>query len=350
MKLISTFLFFVFFSFCAFSQTYEIRAVSKGGAIISVQLRITSGTPPTTADFVTDIKFGIKWLSAYNVNLGTGSTNYNIAKSGVRTTSGSYNFQAFFAGSTPFNFPANWTLNTWVEILSIPTTLDGVVHFGDFLICEQGFDATTNPNFGVNLVDFNPPNNGLTINGFATNVVVPITLLDFTAKPQKESISLLWQTANEINFKGFELQHSINDVKNFTSIAEIKGKGAGDYAYTDFNVAPGDIYYYRLKLLDNDGTYTYSNIKSGSIEGKAKAKIYPNPTNGTAHLLINTVSESDATVKVFNVQGQLMRNFSSKLITGQNDLLIDLSSFPTGMYYVLTNINNEQFSLKLNKE
>lgn len=233
-----------------------------------------------------------------------------------------------------------------------------IIHVTHPTISAGTFTLVTNPNLPQAVVGGTASVNNALFNeqfvGFspsvATNVPLPLTLIDFTAKPQKESISLLWQTANEINFTGFELQRSVNDAKNFASIAEIKGKGAGDYTYTDFNVAPADIYYYRLKMLDNDGTFTYSNIKSGNIEGKTSVKIYPNPTNNSAHLLINTVSESDVIVKVYNMAGQLMRNFSSKLITGQNDLLIDLSTFPTGMYFVLTNIKNEQFSLKLNKE
>ena len=353
MKLFTSFLFFIFFSALAYSQTFEIRAVSKGGGVIGVELRATSGLVPThNVNQIYDIVFGLRWLSSYNVDLSTVSGAYNITKSGTRATNGSYNFQAFFANFTPFNVPSTWTLNTWVEILSISTTLDGVVHFGTFEICPPGFDPTTNPDFSIDLtnpgksIDSYTP----TINGSATNVVVPLTLLDFTAKSQKDNINLLWQTASEINFTGFELQRSTNDAKNFVTLAEIKGKGAGDYDYMDVNVAAGDIYYYRLKMLDKDGTFTYSNIKSGSIEGKTTAKIYPNPTNNNAHLLINTVSESDAVIQVFNVEGQLMRNISSKLIFGSNDLLIDLSNLSTGIYSVLVNINNEQFSLKVNKE
>ena len=76
------------------------------------------------------------------------------------------------------------------------------------------------------------------------NVVLPLTLLDFIAKPQKDNIALNWQTANEINFSGFELQRG-TDAQNFSTITEVKGKGAGDYVYNDFQVQAGQLYYYR---------------------------------------------------------------------------------------------------------
>ena len=80
------------------AQTFEIRAVNKGNGFVGVEMRATSNPPPTTGNFVTDIVFGLKWLTSYNVDLSnTVTTSYNIIKSDVRKTKGMYYFQAFSA-------------------------------------------------------------------------------------------------------------------------------------------------------------------------------------------------------------------------------------------------------------
>ncbi len=183
----------------------------------------------------------------------------------------------------------------------------------------------------------------------SSNIVLPLTLLDFSAKPQKDNIVLNWQTANEINFSGFELQRG-TDAQNFSAAAEVKGKGAGDYVYNDFQVQAGQLYYYRLKMLDRDGSFSFSSIKSATIVGQTIAKLFPNPTKNNTRLNIYAPSASEAEIKIFNTQGQVLQTIKTSVAAGQNDVPIDLSNLVSGMYYVVMNVNNQQFSLKVNKE
>ena len=103
------------------AQTFEIRLINKGSGEIGVEMRETSGIgTPSTTGFVTDLVFGIKWSTTYNVDLNAiNNTNYNIGKSGSRETNGGFHYQAFGANATPFNFPNNWTQNNWEEIITI---------------------------------------------------------------------------------------------------------------------------------------------------------------------------------------------------------------------------------------
>ena len=168
------------------------------------------------------------------------------------------------------------------------------------------------------------------------NIVLPLTLLDFNAKPQEGSINVLWQTANEINFSRFELQRS-SDAQNFKTITEIKGKGKGDYVFRDVNIEPVTLYYYRLKLLDLDESFTYSNIKSASVAGKNGAQIYPNPTSGILNLSIKSNSAANINFDVINISGQIILNKSVGLIQGQNSIEINTSDFTVGVYTVRFN-------------
>ena len=123
----------------SFNQTYEIRAVNANNGFIAVEMQITSGTPPATSDFLTDLVFGLKWEVSYNVDLKSSiSTDYDIRKSGGRETNGAFHYQAFYANATPFNIPNNWQSNTWVEIMRVQNTLNGSQATGTFEICELG--------------------------------------------------------------------------------------------------------------------------------------------------------------------------------------------------------------------
>lgn len=168
------------------------------------------------------------------------------------------------------------------------------------------------------------------------NVVLPLTLLDFKVMPLKTGINILWQTANEINFSRFGLQRSTN-AQNFKTITEIKGKGSGDYNYFDTDIQPVIIYYYRLKLLDLDGSYSYSNIKSASIFGKNSAYIYPNPTSGFLNLNINSNTADNMSFDVINISGKVILNKNLRLVEGENSIEINISDFPVGVYSILFN-------------
>jgi len=144
-----------------YSQTFEIRSVNKGSGVIGVEMRETSGSSvPNTGNFILDIVFGLRWDTAYNVTLNTSvSSSYNIARQGTTSTSGAYNYQAYAANNTPFNFPSNWSQNTWVEIASITNAQDGS-GTGTFEVCPTNYNGTTDPNINIDAQDYTPTPNG----------------------------------------------------------------------------------------------------------------------------------------------------------------------------------------------
>ncbi len=98
-------LFFLLSAVVAGQTKYEIRAVNKGGGFIGVEMRIIAGAAPNAANFLTDLVFGIKWQSSYNVDLvSTITTSYSIVKSDVRKQKNGVYYQAFSAANTPFLF------------------------------------------------------------------------------------------------------------------------------------------------------------------------------------------------------------------------------------------------------
>ena len=335
-----TLLFFMFANAAHAQQAYEIRAVNNGGSTIGVQLRITSGVPPTTAQNITDIVFGLKWLSSYNVDLMPSvTTSFNIVKSDTRRLKGNYHFQAFSAANTPFLLPSNWTLNTWVEIMAITNTMNSS-GTGTFEICEPAFDITTDPNLGIDLVDYTPA-----INGSAAGVVLPLQLSQFEAGPLQNFIKLSWTTLNENNNSGFEIQRSAKEADRFDSIGWITGKGnsssTNDYIFIDKNVIPGIEYYYKLKQIDYDNKYKYSEIKKAMLELENNGiRIMPNPAAKMLQVFFDNAAERGTVIlKVVDAKGSVMLSRSHNMDTNVSANL-NVSVLARGQYILTIEKNN----------
>jgi hypothetical protein len=111
------------------------------------------------------------------------------------------------------------------------------------------------------------------------NGTLPITLLSFTAKAMKSSIALTWVTSMEKDFDYFQLERA-NSSLEFTTLTTIKAKGGLDVntTYTHSDVFPMlGKNYYRLKSVDLDGAYKYSDVIVSEYTGKHQLNIYPNP-------------------------------------------------------------------------
>jgi len=323
-----------FFTEIGIGQDYEIRTRNAGDGIIAVDLRKTTDPGLVTEVFVTDIVFGIKWDEDYGVSLAEvdNSTAYNIQKSGSQLTKNGFSFQAFYANNTPYNLPSDWPQNEWMEIMTIENTQEGN-GAGTFEITEDGFDITTDPNLGVNLEDFSP-----IINGSASGVSLPIELVNFVIKGKDNKAYLTWETNIEINSDFFEIQKS-RDRSSWTNITTVEAQGNSNsivyYTYTDDNMhvannGSENNVYYRLRMVDQDGSFTYSPLRSIRTSGNSLVEftLYPNPTQGSITIESSIANIDSGLIQVYNMNGQLiheqsLNSFSTKL---------DLSKLVEGNY------------------
>lgn len=327
------------------AQDFQIRAVNKGGGLVGVEMKIVSGTPPTTSDYVTDLVFGLKWLASYNVDLeSTIVSDYHIAKSGTRQTQGIYHYQAFFADQTPFLFPASWPLDTWVEILTVRNTLTGT-GTGTFEVVEAGFDITTEPNIGVSLADFSP-----IVMGSATLVPLPVNLTRFEALPRQNHILLQWTTDQEQNAKGFEVERADESnpavFKRLGAVAS-KGPAGGNYEWTDNNVTGGVKYYYRLKQIDLDERFRYSDIKSAILDEQSnnRIQVWPNPADKELQVTLDGVTAEKVLIRITDVRGRVVLLKDYNLSAGRKTTL-NVTPLMQGQYFLTIENNKNVLGVK----
>lgn len=163
-------------------------------------------------------------------------------------------------------------------------------------------------------------------------VVLPVTLTNFNGRNNGNTNILTWVVENEINLSRYELQRSING-RDFTGIATLNATGSGNYTYTDADIK-SPVYFYRLKSIDIDGTYSYSSIVklNGPVKNISIAAT-PNPFGNTMKLAIASPAKEAATLLLTDLSGKTLLQKNINLLQGVNTVEIDqLQSLAAGTY------------------
>ncbi|RKY95843.1 MAG: T9SS C-terminal target domain-containing protein, partial [Ignavibacteriae bacterium] len=155
------------------------------------------------------------------------------------------------------------------------------------------------------------------------DAIVPVELTSFTAGLSGQTVILNWTTATEINNQGFEIErHTVTN--NWEKIGYVPGFGTTSepktYSYTDDNIVTGT-YTYRLKQVDYDGTFSYSDEVEVEVDFSpsdfALFQNYPNPFNPSTLVRFQVPQTSSVTVKIYDMLGQEVRTlFAGEVVTG----------------------------------
>ena len=173
---------------------------------------------------------------------------------------------------------------------------------------------------------------------------LPLSLLRFDGNIENDIVKLKWHTANELNISHFVVEHSLNTT--FDSIG-VMLPGKENYTLNTSKILGGNNYY-RLKIVNLDGTISYSNILDlylGLEETSTALLIYPNPSSTTVTVKYPN-PDKQAEISLFNTSGKGV----IKIHALETQTTFDISNLPTGVYVVQWTNGKKKLTQKLIKE
>jgi hypothetical protein len=175
------------------------------------------------------------------------------------------------------------------------------------------------------------------------NAPLPVELLSFSAQPNDEgNIDIYWETSSETNNDYFAVQRS-NDGINFSEIGRVSGAGTSQilnsYSYTDEDPLSGRSYY-RLRQVDFDGMYKFSDIVRVDLQGQLRLTAFPNPVKEDKFLLdFHTQLESPTYISLHDRTGRLI--YTGVARSGTSTYEVNLPASPSSGVYLLRAVNEE---------
>ncbi len=193
----------------------------------------------------------------------------------------------------------------------------------------------------------------------ALNVPLPIKLSKFDVRPFGgiKASDLRWTSVSEVNASHFDIERSADGI-DFINIGRVNATGnsnwAIDYNFIDrslpTNRSGEEIYYYRLNMVDLDGTAEYSDVRSVRFDNNDDVivKMGPNPTSNMVFVNMSAPSsiDADAPVRVFDASGKMV---TSKKVSTNGVTEIDLNNYPNAIYNISIEHNGKTYNNRIIK-
>jgi hypothetical protein len=311
----------------------------------------TSFSTTTADDGISSKKyftFSLKSKNGKSVNYHSiGKTNIRIGSSGPIKYLLDYTIddgRTFIIDSItgPTRVTGNYVLDS-IDLSTI-SNLQNVPPISTVTFRMIPYDASGTGSFligsGVNdtLPDFEI--NGGFSDDNIVSTALPVTLTQFKLYRSNSKVILNWQTQSEIDFSHFELERS-NNGQSFYPIATINSSNqlsGSNYSYTDVAIANGTKYY-RLKMIDKDGSITYSNVLTDVFNNAGMPlMIYPTVSNGTAVKAVFKAVAKPSQLYVVSESGQVVNTY--QLQQGASSHTVETGTLSKGVYFLRLISNN----------
>ncbi|MGD8307367.1 MAG: metallophosphoesterase [Ignavibacteria bacterium] len=168
---------------------------------------------------------------------------------------------------------------------------------------------------------------------------LPVELASFTGTLNDDNIQLQWRTETETNNYGFYIERAINDSK-WETISFIKGYGNSnspkDYNYIDYDITRTGNYTYRLKQIDIDGTYEYSNrihVIKRIPDNFSLSQNYPNPFNPSTRIDFSIPERNLVILRIYNTLGEIVSELVNEIKEpGSYSITFNAQNLASGIY------------------
>ncbi len=316
-------------------STFPLNAT--GGSVNVTGLPTTGYIPGNAYPFSLDIahatadrkKWGFSIIAVNSSGASVGSFTSSNPNAALNGSELSHN------GAPVTSLAATYTFNnlSWTA----PATASGPVTFYYVANASNNADG----------------DNGDYIYTGITSFALPIKLKSFTAANDRNTVVLNWQTASEVNSNYFDVERS-DDGQFFFSMGKVKSKsnasssGASSYSFVDTKAASrGGNIFYRLKMVDNDGSSKYSNIISIKPNSTPFTinNIYPTIIKASDRINVEAVSDKNKVLEIAIIDefGKIYLRQSLNLTSGENSFKITLpATLPQGIIFVKFNTDNYQ--------
>jgi SdrD B-like domain/Secretion system C-terminal sorting domain len=270
-----------------------------------------------------------------NVAIGSAVTdgNGNWQINNVPSGTGYYliftpNLPNFNTTITPGTNPA-WTLQdvgtNGTQILSSGTESDtdsDVTPTGGTAGRTGAFDIVAGNNF---------PNMDAGIINWPFSSLLPVPMYSFTAAPQGNNVLLSWQVGTELNLKGYDVEFS-TDGRNWSGIGTVAAAGRNSYQFVHTAPVSG-FNYYRIKSVDKDGKFEYSEIRRVNFGRAGAISIYPNPAKNDVNITVTgAIINKPATISIIAMDGKILQQ---KRINAMSQTeTINVSTLSSGKYII----------------
>jgi hypothetical protein len=339
----------------------------KNGALITGANNLTIGSGGsvvrTNGSVVGNLVKSLVAGNSYTFEVGTSSTKYTPVQLGSVVGNGTFTVSAI-TGAHPNSVGTNVLQMYWKLTNGGITSTNLTFNYldADVVGDENQYELGRYNGSWANIspVVLNTTNNTASISGINSfsdwtlgeDGELPVELTSFSYSVNGSSIKLNWSTSTEVNNFGFEVERFLTTTEQAKGVWEkisfVAGNGNSNspknYSYEDLNVASGK-YSYRLKQIDVDGQFEYSNSIEVDLSVPTEFALeqnYPNPFNPVTNIRYSLPTESNVELKVFDVLGNEVQTLvSTRQSTGVYNVQFDANNFASGTYIFRIQIGDQ---------
>jgi hypothetical protein len=261
----------------------------------------------------------------------------------------------YFSGTTPPSAPSNSHFDAFWDFIATPSVgidYELTLHYKPEAMYTIDNDTNISVAYKDNLLSWlpmvatsvtsDPLLNRITISNFAlftaltgtnANNPLPVKLISFEGNKVGSGVLLKWTTSQSINFSHFEVEHS-TDNKSWYILNKIDGSSyLNNVNYQYMHTRPSAQNYYRLNMIDNDGSYTYSKTVSVQLQQSNLSNLHISATPNPVSDRLTIRHDKNMAIDIIGIYDMMGKNVTSETTNMEGNQL-DISKLKDGIYFI----------------